>query len=529
MIRVGGPSSIDESKVAIVGSSRDLAGKPFEVVDASGTTVLEGKLAEATGKPAPWLHASVADLTAITTPGEYRVVVGKLRSKPWQVTAGGSDGAIATILRFFAANRDGDEESPVHPPAHLNDATIYPSAPTRPSEHIEITGGWMDAGDMLHFTQTTAFSTAVLEAAARLDPENAHALEDEADVGMRWLLAAHPYPDVFVAQVGDERDHDLGFRNPGRDDHSDLPGIGTRFAYTLNPGKIGGDLGGKSAAALAMAFQRTGDPVQLQAAREWYAAGALSADPAPSLVKAGYPDFAGTFYRATHWQDSMATGALELYRATGEQAYLDDFGRYIASRQARADGTIGVVDSFAQLGAADACGALGLPAIPAGPALDRSCKLLGGDEDIAVDQARRNAFGMPGFFTWGTTAQNGASGALAALAGTGRGCAVAAGARDYLFGRNPFGRSFVVGYGPKAPKHPHHWMSVIGSGLPLGAVVGGPAPRSQVRGQGFDGSGRFDSGFATYEDKRRDYVTSEPALDYAASSILLLAALRAHC
>jgi endoglucanase len=535
-IRVGGPSSVDESKVAIVGSGRDLDGQPFSVVDASGATVLKGQLTKASGKPAPWRHAYDADFTSVTTPGAYRLVVGKLRSKPWQVTAAGSDGAIAAILGFFEANRDGDEPSPVHGPSHLNDATIYPSAPTHPGEHATITGGWMDAGDMIHFTQTTAFATALLEGSARLDPENAAALESEADVGVRWLLAAHPFGDVFVAQVGDERDHEIGFRDPAKDDGSQLPGIGTRFAYTFKPGQIGGDLGGKSAAALAMAYQRTGDPAQLQVAREWYAAGSLSAAPAPSLVKAGYPDFAANFYRATHWEDSMATGALELYRATGEQSYLDDFGRYVASRQSRADGTIGAVDSFAQLGAADACGALGLPALDPGAALDRSCELLRSDGEIVVDQAGSNAFGMPGFFNWGTTAQNGASGALAALASAlpdgpaaAKGCEVAAGARDYMLGRNPFGRSFVVGYGPKAPRHPHHWASVFGKGLPKGAVVGGPAPLSQVHGQGFHTSSPFDSRFATYEDERRDYVTSEPALDYAASSILLVAALRAHC
>jgi endoglucanase len=141
---------------------------------------------------------------------------------------------------------------------------------------------------------------------------------------------------------------------------------------------------------------------------------------------------------------------------------------------------------------------------------------------------------MPGFFTWGTTAQNGASGALAAMAaaapgGPANGCAVAAGARDYLLGRNPFGRSFVVGYGPKPPRHPHHWASVFGKGLPKGAVVGGPAPFSQIRSQGFNASSPLDSRFAAYEDVRRDYVTSEPALDYSAASILLVAALHAHC
>jgi endoglucanase len=141
---------------------------------------------------------------------------------------------------------------------------------------------------------------------------------------------------------------------------------------------------------------------------------------------------------------------------------------------------------------------------------------------------------MPGYFGWGTTAQNGASGALAALStaapgGSPRGCAVAAGARDYMLGRNPFGASFVVGYGPKAAEHPHHWASVDGPGLPAGAVVGGPAPIEQIEAQGFRARGPLQSRFAAYVDERRNYVTSEPALDYAAASILLLAALDAHC
>ena len=531
---MGGPSSIDESKVAVVGSKRSLAGSRFEVIDAGGAMVLEGTLEKAPGKPAPWRHAYTADLSAVTVPGSYRVVAGKLRSKPWVVTEGGSDGAVTAILGYFNANRDGDEPSAIHGPAHLNDATIHPAAPTRPGEHIDITGGWMDAGDMLHFTQTTAFAASILESAALLDPANAAALEAEADVGIRWLLAAHPYPDSFVAQVGDARDHDIGFRDPTDDDESGLPGIATRFAYTLNPGKIGGDLGGKAATALALAFQRTGDPPLLAAAREWYAAGALSAAPASTLVKAGYPGYADRFYHASHWRDSMATGALELYRATGETSYLDEYTAYITDRQSRANGTIGVVESFAPLGAADACGALGREPIAPGPALDLSCDLLRENGEIAVAQARSNAFGMPGFFAWGTTAQNGGTGALAALAagipgGPERGCEVAAGARDYLLGRNPFGRSFVVGYGQKAARKPHHWASVFGRGQPAGAVVGGPAPLAHIRDQGFKAKSPFNSSFATYEDARGNYVTSEPAIDYSAASILLLAALRSHC
>ena len=50
-----------------------------------------------------------------------------------------------------------------------------------------------------------------------------------------------------------------------------------------------------------------------------------------------------------------------------------------------------------------------------------------------------------------------------------------------------------------------------------------------MTGQDFEAAGPLNTRFATYEDRRDDYVTSEPALDYAADSVLLLAALAAHC
>ena len=51
---------------------------------------------------------------------------------------------------------------------------------------------------------------------------------------------------------------------------------------------------------------------------------------------------------------------------------------------------------------------------------------------IAARQSRSNAFGMPGYFSWGTTAQNGAAGALAALS-----TVAADGPIGFLAGRKP--------------------------------------------------------------------------------------------
>jgi len=50
-----------------------------------------------------------------------------------------------------------------------------------------------------------------------------------------------------------------------------------------------------------------------------------------------------------------------------------------------------------------------------------------------------------------------------------------------------------------------------------------------IRDEGFRVDGPFDSRFAAYEDRRADYVTSEPALDYTAASVLLVAVVRAGC
>lgn len=503
VIRTGGPSRPADAKIAIVATTKSLTGKRFRVVDATGHVVETGKLARAPGTATPWKHAAQADLSAITAPGAYVVAVGRLRSRPWVVADDAPQAAIAAMLQFFAANSDGNEPSPLHGPSHLNDALVA-SGPYA-GQHFDLTGGWMDAGDMIKFTQTTGLAATLLQAAARLDPAQADALNATADVGVRWLVKAHPQPDLFIGQVGDARDHDMGFRDPALDDMIGGAGIGTRMAYPA----VGGDLAGKAAAALAMAAQRSAGDVHdalLQQAREWYAAGAAANAPAT---------LPGAFYDSSTFADDMAAGAAELYRATGEQAYLDDAQRYLSGT--RLDAAFGW-DDVGGFAAADVCGLLGAPQIASAP-----CASLVDAGRPAAARERHDAFGMPAEFGWGSTAASAAAG-LSALMGNHP--EVAAGARDYLLGRNPWGASFVVGYGPRSPRHPHHWASVFGPAKPPGAVVGGPAPASAIRAQHLAlRHNVYSTPRASYTDDVNDYVTSEPALDYTADSILLLAAL----
>jgi endoglucanase len=521
-IRTGGPSDVGDAKRAVVLSARPLAGKRFTVVDASGDLVLRGRLARAPGGARPWRHAAVANLSEIRAPGSYRVGVARLKARrKWVVLPPGeaASRAVRHVLRFFAVNADGSEPSPAHGPSHLNDATIR-GGPLD-GQRVDLTGGWMDAGDTLKFTQTTSFSVVALLLAARLDPRDAEPLRASAEVGVRWLLKAHPTPGVFVSQVGDIRvDHDRdpaeGF-DPAADDRSRVPAIANRPALT----GIGYDSGGRTAAALALAAQFEQDPARraqlLAAAREWYVAGEAAGRIAPRLPQDPYPSSSG--------EDDMALGAIELHRASGDPQDLLDAVDWLDGVE---PGQPPNWDAVGVLAAAELCGAAGAPA-PSPDAATVGCAFIRSAAAASARRARRHALATPGFLSFGTTATHGGAGAalaMATAAGFRRGQALAADARDWVLGRNPWGRSFIAGLGPGAPRKPHHWAYRKGPSAFRGAVVGGPTTLATLREQRLPfRRGAFDGPAGFYQDKVSNYVTSEVAIDYAASTVLMLAAV----
>ncbi len=519
LIRVGGPSAPSDPKLAVVASSDSLAGRRFVVTGRGGRVVLRGRLRRAAGSPDPWKHAAIADLSKVKAPGRYRVRVGDLRSRPWQVSSTAPGALLVRLMRIYDANSDGSEPSQLFGPAHLNDAVI--SGGPFDGQRFDLAGGWRDAGDNLKFTQTIGLTVAALNYAARLAPSQAGLLQQTSDVGVRWLLKAHPQPDLFIVQVGDESDHDGGFRDPTVDDAGSGPGQGTRRAYS----STGGTAAGLAAAALALSSTRFDGDVRdrlLTNAREWYDAG--KADGRPVVAPGG-------FYDDKTVDDNMALGAAALWRATGDAAYLMDAGAFLSDAQFESG-----LDSFelGPLAAADLCGALGAPAAPQ-PVRNVACRGLRKAAFAARDRYRSTAFGTPGGFTFGWVQDNGGSGMIAALAqrvGLMRvGLRVGAGARDYLFGRNPWGASFVVGRGGREAGSPHHPAFLQGKPRSVldGAVVGGPVSRASLKDSGLrlarSRFRRFNSSLAVYEDRRADFATSEVGLAYSDYAVLLVAAL----
>ena len=527
VIRTGGPSAPGDPKVAVVATSERVVDDRFRVVNGSGRTVLRGRLRPARGSARPWRFAATADLSRLTKPGRYRMRAAGETSRAWVVGRGGRSKLIRRLLRMFAVNSDGDEPNPVFGPAHLNDAIV--SGGPLDGRRIDLTGGWRDAGDQVKIALTTAMAVSYLHLAARLDPEDADRLYAASDVGVRWLLKAHPQQGVFIALVGDDRDHSTGFRDPATDDANATDGVGVRYAYP----SLSSNVAGSVAAALALAAARsqgTGREQLIAAARDWYASG-MSAD---ALVPIGDSNVSD-YYPDNIFTDDLAFAAIELFHVTGEQQLIAEAGDYLRrgddNRQLYSGTTPGSVGPIV---AAELCGGLGVPRAE-GPAGQAGCKALEKVASAARERSRQNAFGSPGIFTFGWAEDNGGSGAAAAAARragvASDGTRIAAAARDYMLGRNPWGRSFVVGTGSNEAKSPHHAVFLKGRPARLlsGAVVGGPADPGSVRDSGLRLARgpltRFNSHSAVYEDRRADFVTSEVGLSYSASAILLAASL----
>ncbi len=510
-------------KVAIVGSETDLVGTEFTVRRESGLPVLSGTLEAVPGDPAPWQHAAGADFSGVAA-GTYRVVVDGVESGPVVVRDDPYPAILTSLLGVFDANADGRERSSLHKPSHLHDARSPIRNGHAEGRTIDVAGGWMDAGDQLKFTVTIGYATTLLQLAARNQPSRAGRLHAFANVGVRWLLKAHPSDRVFVAQVGDtDADHNRGFRDPTKDDTSKNPLLSRRPSEVLTRSTRGADVAASAATALALAAQRSSGHMRVRlvrSAKEWFA----------KAQRLGGP-WNNCCYSQDTVKDDLAGAAVELWRATGKPAYRKAALGWL--KDVTGNGKRGwrvAMDGYEMAGlpAAELCGVLGAHAPENKRVRNQACRILRSGGGDAMFNAEGNAFGRAGPITWGSVRQN-QSGSLVALLAGRAGLSGARGtslrALGWFLGANPWGVRFQAGYGVV---HPYHWAQRQGPNRPDGAIVGGPAPRDVVD-ENFQGPpitlGPYDTDESVYRDVRKDYVTNEVGINYSAASVLLMALL----
>ncbi|MEO0409322.1 MAG: glycoside hydrolase family 9 protein [Cyanobacteria bacterium P01_A01_bin.135] len=379
---------------------------------------------------------------------------------------------------------------------------------------IDLTGGYYDAGDHVKFGFPMAASMTMLSWGA-LEYQDAYAASgqlDEVKEAVRWgtdyLLKAHVTENgetkAFYGQVGDGNvDH--AYWGAAEDMTMDRP------AFKIDAANPGSDLAGESAAALAAASMlfRGSDPAYadklLENAKQLYA----FADEHRGRYSDAIPN-ASSFYNSwSGYQDELAWGATWLYKATGDQAYLDKAeaayqgpARYTHTWDDKSYGT-----------------AVMLAQETDNPRYQQDAEawLNWWSDDSGAGVSYTDG-GLAWVDQWGSLRLSANTAFLAGVYGdtvndpNGRYTDFSEQQIDYILGENPSGFSYMVGFGDSSPQQPHHrgshgggWDSFNSSApnanVLYGALVGGPASPN-------DGD---------YQDKRDDYIRNEVALDYNAA------------
>ena len=538
-----------EAKQAYLMTGQAVSGATFSVLDASGATVLKGKVgAESLGAwSAKYPDVYPIDLSALTAPGTYRVKVAgsaAASSPAFKVegTAALYGKLVADGVTFFQTQRDGSGvvAGPLDRQAsHLHDksASVYAwpdFAPdgsdtitdadlTKVGGPVDVSGGWFDAGDFLKFTHTEAYGTAVLFAAERaLGPKSPSTLDGEAHFGESWLDKAWDQKTkTLVVQVGIGTgnsagtffgDHDL-WRLPQKDDGDTA--AADRYAAAHRPafdaakpgGLVSPNLAGRTAAAFALAAQVDAKAKPAQAAAEYQAAVSLyaQADTAhpPSPLTTALPN---AYYPESTWHDDMEFGGAEIAlaaQALGHDAapYLKQAATYAKGYLASETGdTFNLYDTSA-LAHADLIKAMAAAGAPSGLAVTKAQLVADLKRQVqsAATKASSDIFHAGGNYT-DFDVDSHTFGFLTeeALYKQASGDAsfdkFATEQRDWVLGANAWGTSFMVGEGTTFPDCMQHQVANLsgsrnGTGaIATGAVVNGPNDPSQ-----------FDGGLGDYQ------------------------------
>jgi endoglucanase len=458
--------------------------------------------------------------------------------------------------------------------------TIEDPVPVPGGVRHDVAGGWFDAGDYIKGIQTESYTAAMLLVALRdfprlLQGEPGADFRAELRFELKWLLKMwDDETDTLYYQVGfgdgSERfagDHEI-WRLPQDDDA--FGGDDPYYRYIRHrpvfragtPGSpVSPNLAGRLAAAFALCSQvyRAADAAFadrcLRAGHDIYAL--ADTDPGRLLTFSPFD-----YYPETEWHSDLELGAVELYRAssaaaaptlpTEPEAFLADAASWA---RAYVDGdelgdTLNLYDvsaiAHAELARAmDDSGATGL-------AVDRDD--LVADLERQLDGAAAQAEADPFGFGFPYAAYDGTShgqglAITAALQAelTGEDTWLAFGRRqlDVVLGANPWGTSFIVGAGERFPQCVHHQVANLLGGLDgtgpllLGAAVNGTNTKNQFKYLGLpseandcpaDGSdpfAAFTGHRARWWDDARSWPTSEPAIDFAATTPLAFASYMA--
>ncbi|XP_058077027.1 endoglucanase 17 [Magnolia sinica] len=403
--------------------------------------------------------------------------------------------------------------------------------------HVDLVGGYYDAGDNVKFGFPMAFTTtmlswSVIEFGGLMKGELGNARE-----AIRWgtdyLLKATAHPNTIYVQVGDANKDHACWERP---EDMDTP----RTVYKIDSNSPGSDVAAETAAALAAAslvFRRS-DPSYSKLLLNRAIRVFGFADKYRGSYSNGLKPYVCPFYCSySGYQDELLWGAAWLHKATKNPAYLNYIqvnGQTLGADET--DNTFGwdnkhvgariliskafLVQNVKSLhdykGHADNFICSLIPGASFSQAQYTPGGLLFKMSDSNMQYVTSTSFLLLTYAKYLTSASKVVTCAGATITPK-RLRIIAKRQVDYLLGDNPMRMSYMVGYGGRYPQRIHHRGSSLPSiathpakiqcssgftamksespnpNILVGAVVGGP-----------DAHDRFP-------DERSDYEQSEPA------------------
>ena len=388
----------------------------------------------------------------------------------------------------------------------------------------DLTGGWFDAGDHVKFNLPMSYSATMLNwgmiefSDGYQKANQTEYAKSQVKYALDYFLQAYdegsdavsPSDDKVHYQVGDGgADH--AFWGPPESMTMDRP------TYTCTSSLMCSEVAGGMSASLASgAILFADDPIY----------SALLLDKAKKIYNYaetyqgnnGYTKANGFYSSYSGYNDELAWGAIWLYKATNDTAYLEKAKLYIAKAsdgrywsQSWDNVSNGVYLLLSQL------------------TTDTSYKnSIETHLNHWINGVNTTTGGLKFLDQWGSLRYSSTTAFISLLYAKGLSdgatkesfISLAKGQIDYILGANPRNSSYIVGYGVNPPINPHHRASHNSStnniNSPInnefvleGALVGGPKSADD-----------FD-----YRDDRTDYISNEVATDYNAGLVGALAGL----
>ncbi|CAN6693700.1 unnamed protein product [Malus baccata var. baccata] len=440
--------------------------------------------------------------------------------------------ALTKSILFFEGQRSG-KLPPNQRVSWRRDSGLSDGA----AAHVDLVGGYYDAGDNVKFGFPMAFTTtmlswSVIEFGGLMKGELQNARQ-----AIRWatdyLLKATAHPGTIYVQVGDATKDHACWERP---EDMDTP----RTVLKIDQNTPGSEVAAETAAALASAslvFRRCDPTYSKLLVRRAMSVFAF-ADKHRGPYSIGLKKFVCPYYCAySGFQDELLWGAAWLHKATKNPMYLSYIqvnGQILGA--AEFDNTFGwdnkhvgarillskafLVQRVKSLhdykGHADSFICSIIPGASYSSAQYTPGGLLFKMNDSNMQYVTSTSFLILSYAKYLTSSRQVVNCGGTAITPK-RLRAIAKRQVDYLLGDNPMKMSYMVGYGPRYPQRIHHrgsslpciaahpakiqcssGFSVMSSQSPnpnilVGAVIGGPDKNDK------------------FPDQRSDYEQSEPA------------------